>query len=122
MLMPVSARTAVGIVLTVSLLIFLPEASAAGVLSLSPCEIEGLSTPARCGVLDVPENPRRPQGRHLAIHVAVVPATGGRALSDPLVPLMGGPGEDAISAAAETAAHLCGSWSTPPRGSPNPWS
>ena len=52
-------------------------------------------------VLDVPENPRRPQGRHLGIHVAVVPATVGRALPDALVPLMGGPGEGVIENAAD---------------------
>jgi pimeloyl-ACP methyl ester carboxylesterase len=55
---------------------------------------------ARCGVFNVPENPSLPTGRQLSIHVAVIPATSGQALPDPIVPLMGGPGEDAISAAA----------------------
>jgi pimeloyl-ACP methyl ester carboxylesterase len=44
--------------------------------------------------------PNQPDGRRLPIHVAVIPATSGKALSDPIVVLMGGPGEDAISAAA----------------------
>jgi pimeloyl-ACP methyl ester carboxylesterase len=50
--------------------------------------------------LDVSENPDRPQGRRLSIGVAVVPAASMQALPDPIVVLMGGPGEDAISAAA----------------------
>lgn len=69
-------------------------------IQLSACSLPGLDRPARCGVLDVPENPARPDGRRLRIGVAVVPASGERALADPIVPLMGGPGEDAISAAA----------------------
>jgi pimeloyl-ACP methyl ester carboxylesterase len=66
---------------------------------LTPCKLEGLAETARCGALDVPENPGKPTGRRLQIGVAVVPATG-QARPDPLVPLMGGPGEEAISAAA----------------------
>lgn len=53
----------------------------------------------RCGVLKVPEDPDRPDGRKLAIGVGVVPATGGQLRPDPIAVLMGGPGEDAISAA-----------------------
>jgi pimeloyl-ACP methyl ester carboxylesterase len=65
-------------------------------LVLEPCALPGLSEPARCGTLDVPENPAKPDGRRLQIGVAVIPATG-KAQPDPLVPLMGGPGESAIS-------------------------
>ena len=68
--------------------------------SLSTCQLPGLEQPAHCGVFDVPENPEQPRGRRLKISVAVIPATGEQALNDPIVPLMGGPGEDAISAAA----------------------
>ena len=60
----------------------------------------------RCGELVVPENPKRPVGRRLRIAVAVVPATGGKALPDPIVPLMGGPGEDAISAGGDFVERL----------------
>jgi pimeloyl-ACP methyl ester carboxylesterase len=66
---------------------------------LAPCELPGLAETARCGMLDVPENPAKPGGRRLQIGVAVIPATG-EAQADPLVPLMGGPGEEAIGAAA----------------------
>jgi pimeloyl-ACP methyl ester carboxylesterase len=74
---------------------------------LSSCQLPGLSEPARCGVIFVPENPDKPEGRQLGIHVAVIPAKG-RALPDPLVLLMGGPGEDTISAAADLAVQFAG--------------
>ena len=70
-----------------------------GALKLSDCRLPELDEPARCGVLEVPENPDRPQGRRIALQIGLLPATGGRALPDPIVVLMGGPGEDAISAA-----------------------
>jgi len=69
-------------------------------IELASCTLEGVAQPARCGVLNVPENPDRPGGRQLPISVVIIPATGGPARSDPIVPLMGGPGEDAISAGA----------------------
>lgn len=80
--------------------------SGKGALALAPCTLPDLPRPARCGVLDVPENPDRPGGRRLSISVAVVPARNGRALPDPIAVLMGGPGEDAISAAAIFADQL----------------
>jgi pimeloyl-ACP methyl ester carboxylesterase len=57
-------------------------------------------------VLEVLEDPDRPDGPRLPIHVAVIPAASGKALPDPIVVLMGGPGEDAIGAAAIYAAQL----------------
>ena len=68
-------------------------------LSLAPCRFAELARPARCGVLDVAENPAKPQGRRLSISVVVVPAPTTPALADPIVVLSGGPGEDAISSA-----------------------
>lgn len=73
---------------------------------LSSCQLPGIAETARCGVVEVPENPLRPEGRKLGISVAVLPATQGRALPDPILILMGGPGEDAISAAADFAGIL----------------
>ncbi|MGH8249201.1 MAG: alpha/beta hydrolase [Steroidobacteraceae bacterium] len=75
-------------------------------LSLAECRLPGVAEPARCGELKVPENPDQPAGRKLTIAVAVLPATGGKALADPIVPLMGGPGEDAIIAAQYFAERL----------------
>lgn len=77
-----------------------------GAAGLSSCQLPSLTQPARCGVFDLPENPDRPDGRKLPINVVVIPATGGRALADPIVLLMGGPGEDAISGAAEFAVQF----------------
>ncbi len=69
-------------------------------LPLSDCRLQGLAQPARCGALDVPENPAHPGGRHLSIAVAIVPASATPTRSDPIVVLSGGPGEDAIGSAA----------------------
>jgi pimeloyl-ACP methyl ester carboxylesterase len=76
--------------------------NANGTLALAPCEIAGLAQSARCGALVVPENPARPEGRHLSINVVVVPAIASPT-ADPISVLMGGPGEDATGAAAELA-------------------
>ncbi|GFE85663.1 alpha/beta hydrolase [Steroidobacter agaridevorans] len=67
---------------------------------LSTCELPRLQEPAKCGVVQVPENPAKPDGRKLDIAVAVVPAMGGKALPDPILLLMGGPGEESMNEAA----------------------
>ncbi|HEV2549516.1 MAG TPA: alpha/beta fold hydrolase [Stellaceae bacterium] len=76
------------------------DAAAAKLLPTSSCKLPGVDAPVRCGVLDVLENPNRPDGRRLPIHVAVIPATSGKALPDPIAVLLGGPGESAIGSAA----------------------
>jgi pimeloyl-ACP methyl ester carboxylesterase len=84
---------------SLSLLITLGSTSVAGAdVALHACELPGVKRAAKCGVIEVPENPDKPDGRRLQLAVAVVPAAA-RAHDDPIVPLMGGPGEDAISAA-----------------------
>ncbi len=77
-----------------------PPLKASAGIEMSSCTLPGVTQVARCGVLNLPENPSRPSGRRLLIHVAVIPATNGPGLPDPIVPLMGGPGEDAIGAAS----------------------
>lgn len=77
----------------------LRPAESFGGIALSSCKLPGVPQPARCGVLEVPENPNRPAGRQLRIGVAVIPAIGGQRRTDPIAVLMGGPGEDAISSA-----------------------
>ena len=79
---------------------------AASDTALQPCQLPELSRPARCGVFELPENPSRPHGRQLAINVAIVPAAAEKTLADPIVVLMGGPGEEAISAAAHYAGQF----------------
>jgi pimeloyl-ACP methyl ester carboxylesterase len=67
-------------------------------VALHDCELPGVKRTAKCGTVEVRENPDQPDGRRLQLAVAIVPAET-RTHDDPIVPLMGGPGEDAISAA-----------------------
>src|SRR5262245_8457998 len=76
-----------------------PSKRSTGSIVLTACKLPDLAETARCGMLDVPENPSKPDGRRLHFGIAVIRATG-QERPDPLVPLMGGPGEEAISAAA----------------------
>ncbi len=80
------------------------SAQAAG--NLSPCKLPGVTRAAKCGVVEVPENWDKPTGRKLSLAVAVIPAEVPGAHNDPIVPLMGGPGEDAIS----SAEYFIGQW------------
>jgi len=73
---------------------------------LSPCNIPDVDRPARCGVFEVPENRDRPDGRKLKIHVAVLPASSGHSRPDPIVALLGGPGEEAIFVGSYFVKHL----------------
>lgn len=57
-----------------------------------------LTARARCGSLDVPENPAEPEGRKISLNIAVAPATGSTAEPDPVFFFAGGPGQ----AASET--------------------
>jgi pimeloyl-ACP methyl ester carboxylesterase len=73
-------------------------------LDLVPCRIadaDGLSsTAARCGGLEVPEDPADPQGAKIRLAIAVVPAVATRARPDPLFLIAGGPGQGSIEAYA----------------------
>ena len=66
---------------------------------LHSCSLPGVKRSAQCGSIEVPENPGLPGSRKLEIHFAVIPAVKGHARPDPIVPLLGGPGESAIEAA-----------------------
>jgi len=70
---------------------------------LRSCLLPGLDQPARCGELQVPENRDTPDGRQITIAFAVIPASQGPALPDPIVPLYGGPGEAVIREASSIA-------------------
>ena len=76
-------------------------------LVLSPCRVEHPTritmTEAECGTLRVSENPADPQGRHIALHVARVPAISRRKEPDPLFVLAGGPGMAATAFYASAA-------------------
>lgn len=66
-------------------------------LTLTRCLAQGV--PARCGVLTVPENRARPEGRGIALNVVVIPAARKPALPDAFTYLPGGPGGAATDSA-----------------------
>ncbi len=72
--------------------------------ALQSCSVPGVKRSTRCGRTKVLENPVLPGSRKLEIHFAVIPAAKGHARPDPIVPLLGGPGESAIDA-AEWSVH-----------------
>ena len=71
-------------------------------LALEPCLLSapGLArqVDARCGKLEVPENPADPAGRKISLNVAVIKAQSSNPAPDPIVMLAGGPGQAATEA------------------------
>lgn len=68
-------------------------------LSLTPCASEGAMKDAWCGALSVPEDPRRPEGRQVALRIVVLRALSPTPGAAPLFHLDGGPGVAASGAA-----------------------
>jgi pimeloyl-ACP methyl ester carboxylesterase len=66
---------------------------------LAPCTLAG-GVAARCGSFTVSENREQPDGRTIALRIAVLPARDGGTNPDPLVYITGGPGGSAIAGAA----------------------
>jgi pimeloyl-ACP methyl ester carboxylesterase len=66
-------------------------------IALSSCQlahpITSARVPARCGSLEVLEDPARPDGRRIRLRVAVIPADNPNAMPDPVFVLAGGPGQ-----------------------------
>lgn len=81
-----------------------------GTLTLTSCDLEqphsGLSTAAWCGSLQVPENRAAPQGRKIALKLAVLRSAAQVADKDMLVFLAGGPGQAATEYAGSIATML----------------
>jgi pimeloyl-ACP methyl ester carboxylesterase len=77
-------------------------------LPLRECRLEHplrlASIPARCGVLEVPEDRARPGGATIDLSVAVVPALNRQAAAAPLFLLAGGPGQGATAMYTSYAA------------------
>ena len=80
-------------------LVLCAPASWAAELALEPCRLKGIEREVRCGIVDVPEDPDRPDGRRLAIRFAVVPALAKNKSPDPVFVLAGGPGQAAMRVA-----------------------
>lgn len=70
-----------------------------GSLELKPCELgqphSGLSTAAWCAPFDVPEDREHPQGRHIAMRLAVIRSAAQVPANDMVVFIAGGPGQSA---------------------------
>lgn len=80
-----------------------------GRLRFEPCDLPSRRAPvqaAQCANLEVPEDPAQPQGRQLALAVAVLPSRSARPAADPVVFLAGGPGQAAREAYPIVAAAL----------------
>jgi pimeloyl-ACP methyl ester carboxylesterase len=70
-------------------------------IALADCRLPGIDLAARCGVLEVWEDRAAKSGRRIALHVAIVPARLRAKEPDPILVLAGGPGQGAISLAAQ---------------------
>lgn len=77
------------------------ESNLAALERLEPCHLPGVEREARCGHLDVAENPDTPDGKTISIGFAVVPATATHKTLDAIFVLAGGPGQSSISIAGQ---------------------
>ena len=71
---------------------------------LLPCRVHGIPYEVRCGALQRPLDPGRPQGTRITIHYVVVPAVSRNPAPDPVFLLAGGPGQSAIDVAGDVLA------------------
>lgn len=101
---PLTARLAAIAVVAGAAACSQPPASAAqpGV-SLRECAVDGVAGPARCGTVRVPEAAADPSGRQIDINIIVLPAYRATPAPDPILPLVGGPGQGAAELAAGQA-------------------
>jgi len=77
------------------------DESTAPTIALAECRLQGVDLAARCGVHEVWEDREARSGRRIALRVAVVPARLRAREPDPIVILAGGPGQGAVSLAAQ---------------------
>jgi pimeloyl-ACP methyl ester carboxylesterase len=82
-----------------------------GKLAFATCTLAspvvGMSVPARCARLDVPEDPQRPGGRRIGLKIAWLEAEGdGPVAPDPVFFIAGGPGQSATESAPIVAQAL----------------
>ncbi|TMH10150.1 MAG: alpha/beta hydrolase, partial [Betaproteobacteria bacterium] len=76
-------------------------------VALHECRLAKLSSAAQCATVNVPEDRSKPDGRTLALFVAILPANTLSPDADPLFMLPGGPGQSA-QAAVPVAVALAG--------------
>ncbi|EQD57176.1 cysteine proteinase, partial [mine drainage metagenome] len=81
-----------------------------GQLDFKPCTLHqpqsGLATAAWCAPFSVPENWARPDGRKLALRLALIRSHAAQPAPDPVLYLAGGPGQSAIDTWPEIAPAL----------------
>lgn len=70
-------------------------------VALTACRLPGVEQQARCGKHEVFENREAQSGRRIKLNIAVVPARNRAHEPDPIVVLAGGPGQSAVSLAAQ---------------------
>ena len=63
---------------------------------LAPCQEPGAPAGALCGTYEVFENRAAKSGRKIPLKVLLLPATGAKRLTDPIIYFAGGPGEASI--------------------------
>lgn len=78
------------------------SARSLGGVTFQPCELKTVRFPgsveAECARYEVPENHAAPDGRKIALRLALVPSRSDRPEADAVVFLAGGPGQSAIEA------------------------
>jgi pimeloyl-ACP methyl ester carboxylesterase len=79
----------------------LGTAGVAPAQTLSECRVPGIRNGVECGSVRRALDPTRPEGPKIDVHYVVVPAMARRKLPDPVFLLAGGPGQSAISVAAQ---------------------
>ena len=87
------------LIATLALLTASTAWAGAGDLHLQPCKDSKLKQPSKCGTYTVWENRAAKAGRTIDLNVRVLQATSPNPKPDPVVVLLGGPGEAATSAA-----------------------
>lgn len=78
----------------------------AGPEALQPCRLNGVPHEAICGVVSRPLDPHLPQGVHIDLHFAVLPALARHKKPDPVFFVAGGPGQSAIALAGPISGML----------------
>ena len=81
-------------------------AAAAAAQGLQTCRLQGVEHDALCGTLSRPLDPARPQGPHIDLHFAVLPALARQKKPDPVLFVAGGPGQSAMELAGPVGQML----------------
>ncbi len=94
------------LVLLTMLLAGLGSGAGAAPPGLEDCRLRGVEHPAWCGKVQRPLSADAPQGAHIELHYAVLPALSRQRKPDPVFFFAGGPGQSAIDLAGTVAQLL----------------